>query len=169
MGSTTTNLAIYLPAVNDAADEDDWGNDLNTAINTLDSEIATKTVNQNFADKVLSRPVLKDVAETKQDVTATTSTTIDIESGNVVNLTHGTNISTLTISNWPASGSLGYLYILRAKDNSATTRTITWPGAVTWTAGGVEPSLTQSANAVDHIILWTIDGGTTIYGAFIPQ
>lgn len=171
MGTTTANLGLYKPAINSTVDEDTWGDDpgLNGNADILDSEAALKTVNLDFNDKVLSKPKLKDISEVIQDVTATTSTTIDLEDGNIVNLSHGTNITTLTISNWPPTGNRGYVNIKRIKDNSATERTITWPAAVVWKNGGVAPTLTTSANAADEILLWSDDAGTTIYGSYILQ
>jgi hypothetical protein len=166
MSTTTTNLGLTKPAVNDPVDEDIWGDQLNTDLDLIDSEFATATINKNYADKVVSRALLKDCGEVKQDVTASATTTIDYTAGQIVALSHGTNITTFSVTNWPPTGNLGWIRIFRIKDNSGTARTIAWP-TITWTGGDTEPTLTSTANAVDHILLETYDGGTTIYGHFI--
>lgn len=108
---------------------------------------------------------LIDYSETKQTVAAAATTAIDFEDGAVVALTHGTNITTFSITNPPASGAAGAVTIVRVKDNSGTTRTIAWPASVKW-MNATAPSLTQTANAVDVINLVTYDGGTTWYGTY---
>lgn len=102
--------------------------------------------------------------EKSQNVTAAATTTIDFSAGPVVNLSQAVNITTLSITNPPASGTVGVLTIKRKKDNSATARTIAWPSSIEW-PGGVDPTLTQTANAVDVFSLLTDDGGTTWYGS----
>lgn len=114
----------------------------------------------NMLDATLQRPVIRDYGETLNTITASSATTydIDITAGNVVRLDHSANI-TLTISNPSASGTACSLTIYRVKDNSGTTRSITWPASVKW--GGTAPSPTPSANAIDIFTLLTVDGGTT--------
>ena len=120
----------------------------------------------NAADQTLSRPIIKDYAETKQDVTAAASTTIDITNGNVVKLSQDTNITTLTISNPSPTGNLCSLTIVRVKDATGTARTITWPAAVKWSSG-TAPTLTQTTGCVDIISLISYDAGTTWYGTTV--
>jgi len=163
MVTYTTNYAFALPTK--ASDDDLWGDPyLNGNFTEVDSVLDLRTQDYNFADYKLVRPTIKDYAETKQDVTAASSTTIDITSGNVIALSHGTNITTLTISNPSPTGSACSLTIVRVKDNSATARTITWPASVKW-VGAVAPTLTSSANAVDIISMVTYDAGTTWYAS----
>lgn len=121
--------------------------------------------NLDANDKALKRAVLQDTAEKKQDVTAAATTNIDLSLGNVIKLAHGTNITTLNITNWPATGNMGYCNIVRIKDASTTARTIAWP-AGTVHPGGVAPVLTTPTSAIavtDIIGLLTFDAGTTIY------
>lgn len=118
----------------------------------------------NMADKVLQRPKLLDVGETKQTVAAASTTDIDLEFGNVCELTQNTNITTFTFSKPPASGTFGSLTIIRVKDASGTTRSIVWPTSVDW-PGGTAPTLTQTTGAVDIFVFFTIDGGTRWHGA----
>lgn len=101
-----------------------------------------------------------------QDVTAATSTTINCLEAPDVNLAHGTNITTLAFTNVPADGNAYVLTINRIKDNSGTARSITWPASVLF-PGGTDPTLTQTANAFDIIILKTNDGGVTWAGSYL--
>lgn len=117
----------------------------------------------DFQDNVVSRQELKDYAESVQDVTAATTTDFDLTSGNVINLSQATDITTLTFSNPSASGSMCSFTLVRTKDATATARSITWPAAVKWDQG-VSPTLSSSASAVDIFSFMTIDGGTTWYG-----
>lgn len=158
MADITTNYGFYKPVVNNAVDQDLWGGDLNANFDVLEAVLDTRTRDYNFADKVLSRPEIKDYSETKQDVTAVGTTDIDLTAGNVVNLSHGTNISTFTFSNPSPTGKACSLTIRRIKDNSGTTRTITWPASVKW-AGGTAPTLTQTATCVDIFTFVTVDAG----------
>jgi hypothetical protein len=108
----------------------------------------------------LEQAVLKRYHETVVTVDASATTTLDISSGNVFDLAHDIDITTLNVTNPAATGTLTSITIIRTKDNNGTTRLITWPAAFKW-AGDTEPTLTQTANAVDVITAFTKDGGTT--------
>jgi hypothetical protein len=70
-------------------------------------------------------------------------------------------ITTLTISNPPASGSGGAFTLILTADGTA--RAITWGGAVKW-PGGTPPTLTSTLNKIDVFTFVTTDGGTSYYG-----
>jgi hypothetical protein len=81
-----------------------------------------------------------------------------------------TGTPTLSITNWPASGSLGELLIEGVNLGAAT---ITWP-AISWIKADGTTTTTFSSNGVtlqasgtDFILLWTRDGGTTVYGKVV--
>ena len=118
---------------------------------------------QNWADFLLQRPYLQDYAEVVATVAAATTTNIDIQNGNVVNMSQNTNVTTLNFNNPAATGRCCSFTLIRTKDNSGTTRTIAWPASVVW-AGGVAPTLTQTANAVDIFQFFTVNGGTSWNG-----
>lgn len=163
MATTTTNLSLSKPAVNSATDEDQWGDQLNTNMDTLDSEAATKTVALNFADFELSRPKLKDYGETLfSHGTTNGAVTFDFTNGNHQDITMDGTV-TATFSNPPASGVVGVL-VLYLKQDGTGSRTVTWPGSVVW-AGGSAPTLTTTANKTDELIFITRDGGTTYTGS----
>jgi hypothetical protein len=91
------------------------------------------------------------------------STTINYLNGQSVNLQLGANnVTTLTLSNWPASGNKGVLEILVTQ--GATPRTVAWPAAVNW-PNGTAPDL-NTANGRFLVYLTTVDGGTNIDGTF---
>ena len=105
-------------------------------------------------DQVISRPVIKDYAETK---VAMAAHAVDLSLGNVQTYTLSGN-QTLTFTNPPASGSAGSFTLIVTNGASAT---LTWPTSVDW-AGGTAPTLT--ASGIDILTFTTIDGGTIWYG-----
>lgn len=76
----------------------------------------------------------------------------------------------LTVANWPASGTTGELLIEGVNLGAAT---ITWP-TINWIKSDGTTTTTFASNGVtlqssgtDWVILWTRDGGTTIYGKVV--
>ena len=96
----------------------------------------------------------------KQDVTAQSgTTTINLNSGNVIFLTHS-NSTTIAFSNVPTAE---IVTIVRTVDNA---NTITWPAAVAWN-GVSSPDLIEnnSRDAAGQVFkLVTYNGGTNWYG-----
>lgn len=115
----------------------------------------------NHEDNILQRAELKDCAQTLTTANSTTAYTIDLENGNVCNITLTANC-TFTFSNPPASGKAGSFTLILRQDATGG-RTTTWPASVDW-PGGTAPTLTTAANAVDILVFTTIDGGTTWLG-----
>lgn len=100
-----------------------------------------------------------------QTPTVAATTVVDYELGQFVVLDlQPASITTLTLSNPPASGLYGELFFEIIQGSTA--RTITWPGAVKW-PGGTAPVLTTTNDAVDEIHLRTRNGGTTWRGSFV--
>lgn len=87
--------------------------------------------------------------------------TIDLANGNVQKLTLTANC-TITLTN-PGAGAMRSLTLLVFQDATGL-RTITWPGSVSWGDAGA-PILSLVASKMDIISLFTVDGGTTWYGA----
>jgi len=99
--------------------------------------------------------------ETKTTLSGT-SPDVDLDLGTVFSLTLSGN-STFTFSN-AASAGLSNSFVLQVQqDAGASGYTVTWPASVEW-PGGVAPTLTATANAVDVFVFITYDGGTTWYG-----
>ena len=87
--------------------------------------------------------------------------TIDARLGNVQDITLTANC-TFTI-NSVQKGTAATLTLILRQDGTGS-RTVTWPGSVTWLSGAA-PYLYPSASAVSIVTLETVDGGTTWYGA----
>jgi len=101
--------------------------------------------------------------ETFVAVTSTTNAaTINCEAGNSFSHTLTEN-TTFTFSNPPATGT-SYGFTLKiVQDAGASGFTVTWPTSVDY-AGATAPTLTATASAVDVLVFYTHDGGTTWYG-----
>lgn len=167
MPTSTTNLSLNKPLVNNPTDADLWGGYLNTNFDTLDSEAVLATVNKSYADFTQSRMKIKDYGEPWQTITSSSNAvTFDMESGNHASLTLTENVTTFTFSNWTATGNVSPRLLRVIQDSTA--RTITWPAAVKW-AAGVAPTLSTGSGDVDMFLFQTWDGGTTIYGSIVGQ
>ena len=94
---------------------------------------------------------------------STNAITLDLTTGNSFETTLTENITTVTLSNPPASGTYGELIWKIIQDSTA--RTVTFPGSVVW-PGGTAPTISTASGAVDIVTLKTWDGGTTWYGNF---
>jgi len=90
--------------------------------------------------------------------------TIDLANGNVQKITL-TASCTITLTS-PASGAFRSLLLYVFQDGTGS-RTITWPGSVKWGTAGA-PVLSTAAGKMDKVLLDTVDGGTTWYGAAGP-
>jgi hypothetical protein len=86
--------------------------------------------------------------------------TFDLADGNLHTGTLDANC-TFTFSG-ATTGFLCSFGMLLTQDGTGS-RTVTWPGSVVW-AGGSAPTLHTAAAAIDELVFWTIDGGTTWYG-----
>ena len=77
---------------------------------------------------------------------------------------------TLAISNWPAAGVFSEMVIEGVNLGAAT---ITWP-TVNWiksdgsmTTVFNDVGVTLQSSGIDFVVLWTRDGGTTVYGKIV--
>lgn len=154
-----SDLGLTAPTV--GADNDTWGDENNVVLEGIASETITKTVNQNFADKVISRAKLKDTSETVYNAgNISGAVTLDYENGNYQYATLTGNVTSLTISNWPASGAGAWMTIELIQDGTGS-RTLTLGSAYkTPNAAGV--TLTTTASKRDKLYLQSRDAGTTI-------
>lgn len=117
----------------------------------------------NGGGQVLQDHELRDYSETVATPTISSgSLTLDYSAANVFSVSLTANVASLTISNPPASGKAGSFTLILTQDATGG-RSFTWPSSVTW-AGGTEPTITATANAVDVLTFLTIDGGTTWRG-----
>ena len=104
-----------------------------------------------------------------------TQTTASISSGvlalncslaNVFTVSLNQNITSITFSNIPASGSSYSMSLFFTADG--VQRTITWPASVRF-PNGLAPTMTLSSGKVDTIVLTTFNGGTTWFAYVAGQ
>ena len=84
--------------------------------------------------------------------------TLDCHTGNNFSVTTAANITSLVVSNLPASG-IAFFFTLKVTFGGS--HSISWPSAVKWNAG-TAPTL--STSGTDVFSFYTVDSGTTIYG-----
>lgn len=158
---TTDNLSLTYPTPLDPATADIWGDIINDIFIAFDDEFAERTIATSYADFAQSRMKLIDTSETvfsKGNVSGAVS--LDYTNGHYQYMTLTGNISSLTISNFPASGTAGWMTLEMIQDGTGS-RTLTL-GSAYKTPGGDGITLTTTASAVDTLHLFTRDAGTTI-------
>ena len=120
-----------------------------------------------LADNQITRPRFTDYAETYTTPAISSGTlTLNLENGNVFRVSRNANITTLTISNPPASGNAGSFTLIF--DANGTSYTITWPAAVKW-PGGTAPTITTTNSRSDMFVFYTNNAGTTWYAMTAAQ
>lgn len=92
---------------------------------------------------------------------------IDYANGPVIRAQAGANITSITTTNWPASGTAGHLRLICVNFGAYT---ITFPAAWNWIKTDLTTTTTFSglgitlpASGPCFIDLFTTDGGTTVY------
>jgi hypothetical protein len=126
----------------------------------------TTVATLEMADNILRRPYIDDYALFRTTLTATATTTLNYSTAQVYAITMNANITTLSVSNEPASGRYGEM-TLKLIYNSATARTIDWTDiGVKWGEPGA-PTLTSVSGKHDVVHLWTDDAGASWYGSYI--
>lgn len=84
---------------------------------------------------------------------------IDRNEGEIFQMFLTGNVTGITVTNWPDSGTFGRLVL--EIDNSGGYAINAWPTGTVW-PNGVAPTISTGK---DIIILMTFNGGTTIYGS----
>jgi hypothetical protein len=124
--------------------------------------VSEKSVSGSGDVVLKSGPEITSLRETKTNGTISSGVlAIDCALGNVLAISLNANITSITFSNVPASGSAYSIILSFTADGTA--RTIAWPAAVRW-PGGTAPTMTSTNNKVDTIVLYTYDGGTNWFG-----
>ena len=123
------------------------------------------TASINFADQELKKALLRDLAFTITSPSSVSGTlTLNMELGNYFDVTLDENVTTLTLSNSPATGKSGTVVLIARQDGTGG-RAITWPASFIWeTDTGGSPAQTTAANKVDVYVFTSLDAGTTWYG-----
>lgn len=125
----------------------------------------TRSANINMADYTLQRPAIKDYGITHTAPSYAASLTFDCTNGNSFKVTLTGNVTSITLSNPPASGTYGEIVIMFVQDGTGS-RTVTgWPASVKW-VGGTAFTTTTLSSSIDKVVLSTVDGGSTWLGEF---
>jgi uncharacterized protein YjbI with pentapeptide repeats len=120
------------------------------------------TGSQNLQDNELIRAKIRDYSETVSSPTISAGTLVlNLETSNIFTVALNAAITTLTISNPPASGSGGSFTLIFTADGTA--RAVTWPTSIKW-AGGTAPTITSTSGKVDSFAFFSSDGGTSWQG-----
>lgn len=123
------------------------------------------------ADIVQTRTMFQDVGNVFLDKgnSGTSTQTIDYTAGSHQKIT-ATGNHTIATSNWPPTGNLGEM-LLELTNGAAFT--ITWP-TINWVKSDGSTTTTFASNGVtlqasgtDFAVLWSRDGGTTVYGKWV--
>lgn len=118
-------------------------------------------------DAMVSTNPLKDFSIKKASpAIAAGVLTLDYSTGPDFNVSLTENITTLTITNWPTTGETGKIRLRLTQDITGG-RTVVFTG-VKWD-GGVAPTVSAAANAIDEFVLWSDDAGANKFGAIIGQ
>ncbi len=117
----------------------------------------------NLQDQQLTRPELKDFSESSTTpAVGAGALTLNLETGNVFEVTLTGNVTTLTFANPPATGRAGSCTLI-LKQDAVGGRTLAWPSSVRWPSAA-QPAISGAGNAVDIFAFVTRDGGATWYG-----
>lgn len=113
------------------------------------------------ADNLVDRPYFKDSAETLYaNGSLSGAESISFANGNVQTGTVAA-ATTITFTNFPATGRAGFLVLRLINGGSYT---ITWPAALEWTTGSA-PEL--QAAGTDILMIYTETAGTVIYASSV--
>ena len=121
----------------------------------------TFTGTQDLGGNLLTQPKLQAYRETSTAPTISSGTlTLDLSGSNFFAVSLNAAITTLTISNTPASSAASFTLELTA---DGTARAVTWGAAIKW-SGGTAPTLTSTSGKKDVNAFYSNDGGTTWQG-----
>ena len=156
--ATTATTASALSGVTASATELNY-NDITTLGTSEASKVVTADAN---GDVNLSEELkAKSYNETYSTVSSSSGTlTIDCETANIFQVTLSENVTTISVTNPPASGT-AYGFILRVVQDT-TARTVTWPSSFKFSSG-IEPVVSTGSGAIDVYGFFTTDGGTNWY------
>lgn len=140
----------------------------------IDSTVVTLTGTQTLSNKTLgatsvngtmsflgnitSQLQLQSWRETFTSPAISSGTlTLDLSASNFFKVSLNAAITTITITNTPASSAASFTLEFTA---DGTARAVTWPAAFKWT-GGTAPTLTSTSTKTDTFVFYSTDTGTT--------
>jgi len=125
----------------------------------------TMTGEINHADQLVTRPLLKDYSIESEAVTSAAGIlTLDMTTGNAFTVTLSENIAAVVVSNPPAPGTFGELWLAFTQP-PAQNYTVTWAATYLF-PGGTDHAMSAGDNEVDVLHLKTVNGGTTWFVDF---
>jgi len=118
----------------------------------------------NFADQIVQRPLLVDYAVESNAASSSGGVlTLDMTTGNAFSATLTENVGSVVVTNPPASGTMGELWL--ALTQGAGAFTVTWAAAYKFPAG-TDHTMSAGAGAIDVLHLKTLDGGASWFVDF---
>ena len=129
---------------------------------SLDLALAGGTMSGTLAHagQLVTTPKLQAYTETKTAPAISSNVlTLDLSLSNVFRVACGANITTLTMSNVPATGQLAEFTLILDYSGAYT---LTLPGAFHHITGGSAPAVGANSKT-DTLTAYTTDGGTTWY------
>jgi hypothetical protein len=106
--------------------------------------------------------LLQDYAIQGQLPTWNGAVLVNLDNGNVVQATLAGDVTGMTVTGWPGSGTEGKL-VMYIPQGATPYDVLAWPLGVKW-MGGISPQLTTLNGHVDVVVLTSVDAGTNIYG-----
>ncbi len=135
----------------------------------VDDTTPTLGGNLDCDDLEVQKAVFKDISGVVSSPSSVSGVlTLDFEDGNIFDVTLTENVTSIVISNWPATGSYAWLKIRFQQDSTGSWTVAGWPTAVDagW-LGGAGPTVTTTATTGrDWIELVSLDAGTQVEGHF---
>lgn len=126
--------------------------------------IAGSKIAPDFSEAVNLQKI---VTETKATpVISSGVLTLDLSAAALFYVSLSANITTLTLSNVPASPKV-FSFMLQFA-NTGTVRTVAWPASVRW-GGGTAPTMTGTNGKVDTFSFLTHDGGANWFAFIVEQ
>lgn len=117
------------------------------------------TGGMNFQDLLLQRPEICDYSETIATPSISSGVlTLDLETANVFSVVHNQNITSLVVTNPPASGKAGS-FTLHLTQDATGGRTISFSSAFGY-GSTTAPTIATTANKRNKFVFDTINGGT---------
>ena len=114
-----------------------------------------------MADSEIRRPTFVDYAIKHSAITSVSGVlTINLETANSFSTTLFENITTITITNPPTSGTFGQFTLEITQDGSGGAYTVAQPASVI-KPGGTAPVISVGNDAIDDLTYRTRNGGTT--------
>jgi len=144
--------------------------------NDSDTKIPTAAAVKNYADAeaaTLTNKVLKDYAETDQDVTSAAVLAIDLANGNTGSVTLAHSVTDIDFTNVPAAGIATFTLVVTQDGTGSRTMAInktTVNGQAETagkTAGAAGLTLSTAAASIDIVTFIFKDASTTVF--IVPQ